>query len=242
VQDELPPLEGLDDGRGEEDEDMAEAGPSSMALMQVDETASNAVVLHEDKKYYPDASEVYGEGVETLVQEEDAQPITQPIIEPVKVRKFAIEEEDLPETRFEREFMMNLMNFPEMVRNVAVVGHLHHGKTSLLDTLVYETHKMEVNVDKPVRYTDSHLLERDRGISIKSAPLSLVLQNTKGKSYLCNLIDTPGHTNFVDEVAASCRLADGVVLMVDVVEGVMCNTEAIIKHCIVSFSSALIRV
>ena len=221
---------------------MAEAGPSSMALMQVDETASNAVVLHEDKKYYPDASEVYGEGVETLVQEEDAQPITQPIIEPVKVRKFAIEEEDLPETRFEREFMMNLMNFPEMVRNVAIVGHLHHGKTSLLDALVYETHKMEVNVDKPVRYTDSHLLERDRGISIKSAPLSLVLQNTKGKSYLCNLIDTPGHTNFVDEVAASCRLADGVILMVDVVEGVMCNTEAIIKHCIVSFSSALIRV
>lgn len=87
------------------------------------------------------------------------------------------------------------------------------------------------------RYTDSHLLERDRGISIKSAPLSLVLQNTRGKSYLCNLLDTPGHTNFQDEVAASTRLADGVLLVVDVVEGVMCNTEAIIKHAIVSLVS-----
>ncbi|KDN53116.1 P-loop containing nucleoside triphosphate hydrolase protein [Tilletiaria anomala UBC 951] len=232
IHDELPPLEGYGDAGAEEgDHEMDTAGPS-MALMQVNEAASNAVILHEDKKYYPDASEVYGEGVETLVQEEDAQPITQPIIEPIKVRKFAIEESDLPPTRFERSFMMNLMNFPEMVRNVAVVGHLHHGKTSLMDMLVYETHKMEMDTDRPMRYTDSHLLERDRGVSIKSAPLSLVLQSTRGKSYLCNLIDTPGHTNFVDEVAAGCRLVDGVVLVVDVVEGVMCNTEAIIKHCI----------
>ncbi len=70
------------------------------------------------------------------------------------------------------------------------------------------------DMDNHMRYTDAHLLERDRGISIKSAPLSLVLEGTKRKSYLLNLIDTPGHTNFQDEVAAACRLADGVVLVV----------------------------
>jgi U5 small nuclear ribonucleoprotein component len=69
------------------------------------EPTHNAVVLHEDKQYYPSASEVYGEGVETLVQEEDAQPLTEPIIAPVKVRKWAIEEKGLPETRFDRGYV-----------------------------------------------------------------------------------------------------------------------------------------
>ncbi|SPO23817.1 probable ribosomal elongation factor EF-2 [Ustilago trichophora] len=232
------PLEGYDDD-GDDEERLAnmeldEEGNivPQHALIRVDEGPSNAVVLHEDKQYYPSASEVYGEDVETMVQEEDAQPLSVPIVEPVKIRRFAVEEEDLPETRFDKSFLSGLMGFPDMVRNVAVVGHLHHGKTSLLDTLVYETHKMEVDMDTHMRYTDSHLLERDRGISIKSAPLSLVLEGTKRKSYLLNLIDTPGHTNFQDEVAAACRLADGVVLVVDVVEGVMCNTVQIIRHCI----------
>lgn len=60
--------------------------------------------------------------------------------------------------------------------------------------------------------------------------MSLVLQSSKGKSHLVNIIDTPGHVNFVDEVASSLRLADGIVLVVDVVEGVMINTEQIIKY------------
>ena len=66
------------------------------------EPVHNAVILHEDKKYYPSASEVYGEEVETLVQEEDAQPLSEPIVAPVKVRKWTVEEKDMPETRFDK--------------------------------------------------------------------------------------------------------------------------------------------
>ena len=58
--------------------------------------------MHEDKQYYPSASEVYGEDVETLVQEEDTQPLTEPIIAPIKVRKWTVEEKDMPETRFDK--------------------------------------------------------------------------------------------------------------------------------------------
>lgn len=227
------PLEGYDDDDDDDDEArLQRAEQQGMQLMQVDEAPQNAIVLHEDKKYYPTANEVYGEDVEAIVQEEDTQPITQPIVEPVKIRKFAIEEKGLPETRFERSFMMNLMSFPEMVRNVAVVGHLHHGKTSLMDMLLLETHKMEDDVDQQLRYTDSHMLERSRKISLKAAPLSLVLSSTKAKSYLLNFVDTPGHPNFQDEVAAGVRLADGVVLVVDVVEGVMVGTESVVRHAI----------
>jgi U5 small nuclear ribonucleoprotein component len=61
------------------------------------------VVLHEDKRYYATAQEVYGEDVETMVQEEDLQPLSEPIIAPIKVRKFAVQEKGLPTTRFDRK-------------------------------------------------------------------------------------------------------------------------------------------
>lgn len=224
-------------------DDYPEEAPEAPAqdMMDVDdEGPSNAVVLHEDKQYYPTAAQVYGEGVEVLVQEEDAQPLTQPIIAPVEQKKFSIEEADLPPVYFDRTFMTDLMNFPEQIRNVAFAGHLHHGKTAFMDMLVLETHDIADRLEKrtgkkrdeQLRYTDIHILERERGLSIKASPMSLVLQGTKGKSHLFNMIDTPGHVDFVDEVAASLRLVDGVCLVVDVVEGVQVNTEQIIKHAV----------
>lgn len=209
-------------------------------LYVTDEGPSNAVILHEDKQYYPTAQQVYGPGVETLVQEEDAQPLSQPIIAPIQQKKFAVQEADLPPVHFSRNFMTDLMSFPEQIRNIAFAGHLNHGKTALMDMLVMQTHDIEDRLEKntgrkrdeQLRYTDVHILERERGISIKAAPMSLVLQGTCGKSYLLNILDTPGHVNFVDEVAASLRLVDGVVLVVDVVEGVQINTEQIIKYAV----------
>ncbi|KAF9013633.1 P-loop containing nucleoside triphosphate hydrolase protein [Hymenopellis radicata] len=207
------PLEGYD-------EDVSMQGPADEgALMEIDEPVHNAVILHEDKQYYPSASDVYGPDVETMVQEEDAQPLTEPIIAPVKKK-------DMPETRFDKGFLLNMTSFPEMVRNVAVVGHIHHGKTALLDMLIFETHKLVWDADHPTRYTDTHVLSREREISIKSSPMSLVLSTTAGKSHLIHFIDTPGHVNFVDEVASAIRLTDGIVLVVDVVEGLMVGAES----------------
>jgi len=88
--------------------------------------------------------------------------------------------------------MYDLMAFPPRVRNVAIVGHLHHGKSSIMDMLVNETHEKNMNIDIQERYTDTHPLERARGVSIKSMPMTLVMQDTKDISYLLNIIDTPG--------------------------------------------------
>lgn len=107
------PLEGFDDEHMEAPEDNALMEIDGMLNLECGEFGShltwfllepthNAVVLHEDKQYYPNASDVYGQDVETLVQEEDAQPLTEPIIAPVKVRKWVVEEKDLPETRFDK--------------------------------------------------------------------------------------------------------------------------------------------
>ena len=199
------------------------------------------MVLHEDKQYYPTAAQVYGTEVETLVEEEDAQPLTEPIVAPVEQKKFTIEEVDVPRVFFDRAFMADLMNFPEQIRNIALAGHLNHGKTAFLDMLVLETHDISERLEKrtgkkreeQLRYTDIHVLERERGISIKASPMSLVLQGTRGKSHLFNILDTPGHVNFVDEVAAGLRLVDGVCLVVDVIEGVQINAEKIIRHAVI---------
>ncbi|WVQ80717.1 hypothetical protein IAT38_002822 [Cryptococcus sp. DSM 104549] len=223
------PLEGLED----EDEDMEDgegAGGMDLQLYGVDGTAGNQVVLHEDKKYYATAEETYGADVEAMVQEEDLQPLSEPIVAPIKNKAFTIQEKGLPETRFDRNFLVDLMGYPSMIRNVMVAGAIHHGKTSLLDMLVFETHQLTWDADKATRYTDTHMLSRAREISIKAGPMSLVLQNSKGKSSLVNIIDTPGHANFVDEVASVARLVDGAVIVVDVVEGVMHGTEQVIRH------------
>lgn len=209
------------------DDDMAVAVPGD------EEGISSAIVLHEDKKYYPSASEVFGPEVETLVEEEDAMALTQPIIEPVKKNKFKHTEQELPETVYDAEFLADLMDNANLVRNVSLVGHLHHGKSSFVDCLMQQTHpELRVKDDKPIRYTDTLFTEQERGVSIKAVPVTLVLQDVKNKSYLMNIMDTPGHVNFSDEVTASLRVSDGVVVFIDAAEGVMLNTERLIKHAV----------
>lgn len=183
----------------------------------------NQIVLAEDKKYYPTAEEVYGEDVETLVMDEDEQPLEQPIIKPVRNIKFEVGVKD-SSTYVSTQFLIGLMSNPSLVRNVALVGHLHHGKTVFMDMLVEQTHHIstfESGNERHMRYTDTRIDEQERRISIKAIPMSLVLEDSNSKSYLCNIMDTPGHVNFSDEMTAALRLADGAVLIVDAAEGVM---------------------
>nr|VDD53805.1 unnamed protein product [Brassica oleracea] len=194
----------------------------------------NQIVLPEDKKYYPTAEEVYGEDVETLVMDEDEQPLEMPIIKPVRDVRFEVGVKDST-TYVSTQFLVGLMSNPALVRNVALVGHLQHGKTVFMDMLVEQTHHMSTfnaKNEKHMKYTDTRVDEQERNISIKAVPMSLVLEDSRSKSYLCNVIDTPGHVNFSDEMTASLRLSDGAVLIVDAAEGVMVNTERAIRHAI----------
>jgi len=99
---------------------------------------------------------------------------------------------------------------------------------------VQATHlkKKEWDLNKEVKYTDSRRDEVDRKISIKSSPVTLILPDSRSKSYLFNFIDTPGHPNFADEVSAGFRLSDSVLLVVDCVEGVTFYTERLIKEAL----------
>ncbi|XP_033911734.3 116 kDa U5 small nuclear ribonucleoprotein component [Acipenser ruthenus] len=212
----------------EEDEDDEEE-PAD----QDEEHPGMEVVLHEDKKYYPTAEEVYGPEVETIVQEEDTQPLTEPIIKPVKTKKFTLMEQELPSTVYDMEFLADLMDSPELIRNVTLCGHLHHGKTCFVDCLIEQTHpEIRKRDDQDLRYTDILFTEQERGVGIKSTPVTMVLPDSRDKSYLFNIMDTPGHVNFSDEVTSGIRISDGIVLFIDAAEGVMLNTERLIKHAV----------
>jgi len=216
----------LEDG-DDEDDDMRGDGEADDAEPEM------AVVLHEDKKYYPTAEEVYGPEVETLVQEEDEQPLTEPIIKPVIKHKFALVEQELPSTVYNMEFLADLMDTPDLIRNVALVGNLHSGKTTFVDALFEQTHPdLQAKDGKDLSYTDTLVIERERQLSIKSTPVTFVLQDCKDKSHLVNVFDIPGHVNFSDEMTSAFRLCDGVVVFIDAAEGVTMNVERALKHAV----------
>ena len=165
--------------------------------------------------------------------DEDTQPVSVPIIQPVVQKAFEYQEKSLPETCYPVEFLQSLMENQARVRNVALVGHLHSGKTCLADLLIEQAHKLFVSdPGKPSRYLDSRKDEVLREISVKASPISLILPDKSDKSWVINLIDTPGHPGFYDEVCAAVNLVDGVFLVVDVIEGVMLGTDKLLRHVI----------
>jgi U5 small nuclear ribonucleoprotein component len=201
----------------------------SSAFMETDDEMR--IILHEDKKYYPEADEVYP-GVRTVLLDEDAQDLSEPIIKPIKTKKFSTLEKTIPTLSYSIEFMTSLMQTPNLIRNIAVLGNFHHGKTLFLDTLVQAVQEKDWDPSKEVRYSDTRKDEQARELSVKSTPMTMVMEALSGKSYLLNILDCPGHINFCDESTAALRAVDGAVIVIDAVEGVMLMTERLIRQAV----------
>lgn len=198
----------------------------------------NGIVIGH-KQYYPEAGELYGDEVDITIGLEDTQPITTPIIQPIKQTKYSIYETKQPDTTYDYKYVAGLLDTPTLIRNIAMCGNLHSGKTSLCDVMIEKTHISLYDTfnntrhnSKAVRYLDTQYSEQSREMTTKLTPITLLLPTVSGKHYVCNIVDTPGHMNFSDDVTAAFQLVDGAVVVVDAVEGCLMHTSNLIKHII----------
>src|ERR671935_2852582 len=115
----------------------------------------------------------------------------------------------------------------QQIRNIAIIAHVDHGKTTLVDCLLKQSGTFRDNQQVAERAMDSNDLERERGITILAKATSVVWQGTR-----VNIVDTPGHADFGGEVERILSMVDGVVVLVDAAEGPMPQTKFVVSKAL----------
>src|SRR5688500_19915274 len=115
----------------------------------------------------------------------------------------------------------------DVIRNIAIIAHVDHGKTTLVDAMLRQSGIFRANEDLVERVMDSNDLERERGITILAKTTGIRYHGVK-----INIVDTPGHSDFGGEVERTLRMADGAILLVDAAEGPLPQTRFVLGKAI----------
>ncbi len=123
------------------------------------------------------------------------------------------------------------------IRNIAIIAHVDHGKTTLVDAMLKQSHIFRANQTVEERVMDSNALERERGITILSKNTAVMYDDVK-----INIVDTPGHADFGGEVERVMHMVDGVLLLIDSVEGPMAQTRFVLRKALQAGHRAIVVV
>ncbi len=127
----------------------------------------------------------------------------------------------------------NMLTERTDIRNIAIIAHVDHGKTTLVDGLLRQSHTFRANQQVAERVMDSNDLERERGITILAKNTAIILPDPEtGQTVKINIVDTPGHADFGGEVERVMNMVDGVLLLVDAAEGPMPQTRFVLKKAL----------
>ncbi len=131
---------------------------------------------------------------------------------------------------FIREIRVTIMKRREDIRNIAIIAHVDHGKTTLVDHMLRQTGTFRANQEVQNRVMDSNELERERGITILAKNTAVIYKNPATSELVkINIVDTPGHSDFAGEVERTLKMVDGVLLLVDAAEGPLPGTKFVLK-------------
>jgi len=137
--------------------------------------------------------------------------------------------------------LIALQSEQKKIRNICILAHVDHGKTTIADRLISTNGVISSRLAGKVRWMDSTVAEQEKGITMKASSISLLYNHDHSngtiprrdgikEDYLINLIDSPGHVDFSGEVSTAVRLCDGGIVVVDVVEGLCIQTQAVLKQ------------